>query len=91
MKDKIDKLIAHEKSARELGNIDEANAYQKKIQELKDREIQLPPERTNQRRWKCSCGYELVLANDESAGSQVITDIMLSSHRRPGHQLSLIN
>ena len=91
MKNKIDKLIAHEKSARQLGNVDEANAFQKKIQELKDKETQPREEQRNQARWKCSCGYELVLTNDDSAGNQVIIDIMLSSHRRPGHQLTLIN
>ena len=90
MKDKIDKLIAHEKSARKLGNVSEANAYRKKIQELKDKEAESRKEQTNQTRWKCSCGYELVLT-DDSAGTQVIIDIMLSSHRRPGHQLTLIN
>lgn len=98
MKDKINKLIAHEKSARQLGNIDEANAFRKKIQELKSKEAESAERQTNQarrrphrRRWKCSCGYELVLTDDDSAGTQVITDIMLSPHRGRGHQLTLEN
>lgn len=101
MKEKIDKLTAHEKSARELGNTAEANAFKKKIAQLKRRKSSSPADppgnaagggrrgQRRQRRWICSCGYELVLADDASAGAQVMIDIMLSSHRRDGHQLTL--
>lgn len=91
MKEKIEKLIAHEKSARELGNIDEANAFRKKIQELKDKEAELLQKQNQPLRWKCSCGYELVLANDAGAGNQVLAEIMLSRHRGYGHHLTQIN
>lgn len=90
MKEKIEKLIAHEKSAREMGNIEEADAFRKKIRELKRKETELKEERNTRHRWKCSCGYELVLALDASAGSQVMADIMLAPHRRAGHHLELI-
>lgn len=91
MKNKIEKLIAHEKSARSLGNTDEADAYQKKIHELESREKESRTEPKIQRRWQCSCRYELVLGDDNSAGTQVIIDIMLAPHRRSGHRLALVN
>jgi hypothetical protein len=91
MKDRISKLIAHEKSAREMGNINEAEAFKKKISELEERkENELREEQNNGNRWRCSCGYELVLAIDASAGSQVMADIMLAPHKRAGHQLELV-
>lgn len=90
MNERIAKLMAHEKSARELGNIDEAEAFKRKIRELESREVELREERNEGNRWKCSCGYELVLALDASAGSQVMADIMLAPHKRPGHQLELV-
>ena len=90
MKDKLEKLIAHEKSAREMGNLDEAEAFKRKIQELERKEAELREERNTRNRWQCSCGYELVLAIDASAGSQVMADIMLAPHRRAGHHLELV-
>jgi hypothetical protein len=90
MNDKIEKLIAHEKSAREMGNVDEADAFKKKIQELERKEQELREERNTSNRWICSCGYELVLALDASAGSQVMADIMLAPHKGYGHHLELI-
>ena len=88
MNNRIAKLIAHEKSARELGNAAEADAFRRKIRELERREAAESKE--NQKgvnRWKCSCGYELVLGIDPSTGSQVLADFMLAPHKRPGHQL----
>lgn len=90
MNNRIAKLIAHEKSARELGNVDEADAFKKKIRELERQEAELKEKQNNVNRWKCSCGYELVLGIDASAGSQVIADFMLAPHKRPGHQLELV-
>lgn len=90
MNNRIAKLIAHEKSARELGNVDEADAFRRKIRELERRETELKENRNGVNRWKCSCGYELVLGIDRSAGSQVIADLMLAPHKRPGHQLEVV-
>lgn len=90
MNEKIEKLIAHEKSAREMGNTKEADAFRKKIRELERKETELKEEKSARNRWKCSCGYELVLALDASAGSQVMADIMLAPHRRAGHHLELV-
>jgi hypothetical protein len=90
MNDKIAKLIAHEKSARRMGNLKEAEAFKKKIQELRCKAAELKEEKNSGARWKCSCGYELVLAPDAGAGSQVMADLMLAPHRGRGHHLELV-
>ena len=73
-----------------MGNLNEADAFRKKIQELERKERKSREEKNTVNRWKCSCGYELVLAVDASAGSQVMVDIMLTPHKGYGHHLELM-
>lgn len=86
----LEKLIAHEKSARKIGNIAEADAYKKKISDAK--KTMPKPENPDVMKgvWKCSCGSSIQL-NISGGGGKALGEMMLMPHRLAGHQLTKIS
>lgn len=91
----LQKLIAHEKSARAIGNIAEADAYARKINDAKKTMPAPKPAAGKPARisgtWQCSCGTEINLDLDGSKSGQRLLDLMLAPHKAFGHRLIKIS
>lgn len=87
---KLQKLINHERSVRRLGNIAEADAYAKKIKEIKkSQRIQRESQKVSGT-WRCSCGFNISLEIDAGAFGPQFAEISLAPHRNPGYTLTKI-
>ena len=98
VKDKIRKLIAHEQSARAIGNVLEANAYATHVRKLLRRHkltkkaLNQPADKAAEAdlcgAWKCSCGFSLELEIRGMGLNPTFAVALLSPHRAAGHRLT---
>jgi len=96
IKDKLRKLIAHEQSARAIGNVAEADAYARHVKTLLRRhgltkKSLSQPEREQPvtGAWLCSCGFTLKLHIDAGGGNRSLLNALLFPHEGPGHKLTI--
>lgn len=87
MSEKLQKLINHERSARSIGNRLEADAYRKKINELKRKEKAVRDSHKVSGAWQCSCGFHIELEIDASEFGEQLAEMHLAPHRKSGHLL----
>ena len=89
MSEKLQKLINHERSARSLGNVHEADAFLLKIKELKAKQKNVRESQNYSGRWQCSCGMNFSL--DIKGGGEfgkTVAEMTLAPHRTSGHELT---
>ena len=87
MSDKIKKLQNYERSERALGNAAAADAYGRKIAELKKKETETRKAQKVEGEWQCSCGMTISLNIDAGQLSATIAENTFLPHRMPGHKL----
>lgn len=90
MSNKLQKLINHEASAREIGNIAEADAYKRKIGEMKKNVAVVRESQKVSGTWKCSCGISISLEIDAGEFGRQIAEMQFAPHRNNGHKLEKI-
>lgn len=78
---KLQKLINHEKSAREIGSTAEADAYKRAIDALKNK-LKVSG------KYQCSCGFLIEFDFDCGELGLILADNLLRPHQLSGHQLT---
>ncbi len=91
MNDKIRKLQNYERSERALGNAAAADAYKRKIAELRKKEKQTRRAQKAAGEWQCSCGMTILLNIDAGEFGASLAENMLLPHRMPGHKLRQVS
>ena len=97
VKGKIVKLLAHEQSARKIGNVAEADSYATHAKTLMRRHKITKKSLTQPTRppaikgeWICSCGFSISLNIDAGALGATMAEAMLAPHRGSGHKLQAV-
>ena len=96
-KDKIKKLMAHQQSAKRIGNHDEARMYAQTITRL-CRKYKLtrrcamePPQIAALKgEYECSCGFSISLTINAGSATNILAEMMLGPHKQPGHVLKQV-
>lgn len=91
---KLEKLIAHEKSCRAIGSIAEADAFLAKINQLR-KENKYKPDKASgilikkfiRKKYFCTCGAIISIELEESIVASVIENSLIRKHQAAGHKL----